>query len=171
MNYFDVLKIPKSYKICTQTLRKNFYILQKKYHPDNNLNKNISNIKKKNKKSMLVNEAYQVLKNFITRAEYFLSLNGFILSKQEKLKYDKDFLLQQIKTFNYLKQLKKNIKKKKILDFKKKIYDLCKHYKKKIYKEIDKNKFEKAIITLLKVKFFYKIRKKIKKLIDKILLI
>ncbi|MCR4555791.1 MAG: hypothetical protein K5766_03190 [Alphaproteobacteria bacterium] len=62
MSYFEILKHPIAYNIDTDLLTRNYFSLQRS--SENSVD------------SGLLNEAYNVLKNDIRRAEYFLNLKN-----------------------------------------------------------------------------------------------
>ena len=67
MNYYEILNIDK--KSSTQQIKKHYYNLAKKYHPDKNLNK-----KENTEKFKLLSEAYSILSNPRKRYLYDLKL-------------------------------------------------------------------------------------------------
>jgi molecular chaperone HscB len=67
MNYYDVFGIPISYRLDQREITRIYLEKQKKYHPDI-AGENFSS------DSSLLNEAYEVLKDPVLRAEYFLML-------------------------------------------------------------------------------------------------
>lgn len=62
MNYFEILKLPIAYNIDVDLLTRNYFSLQR--DSENSVD------------SSILNEAYNVLKNDIRRAEYFLNLKN-----------------------------------------------------------------------------------------------
>lgn len=77
MNYFELFAIEQNYIIDQKLLQKQYFILQEKYHPDR-----VKNELERNKNleySMLVNEAFKILKDDYLRAEYMLKMKGELL--------------------------------------------------------------------------------------------
>ncbi|MBO7641829.1 MAG: hypothetical protein J6S86_01535 [Alphaproteobacteria bacterium] len=62
MNYFEILRLPIAYNIDVDLMMRNYFSLQRS--SENSVD------------SGVLNEAYNVLKNDIRRAEYFLSLKN-----------------------------------------------------------------------------------------------
>jgi len=67
MNYFEILKLPIAYNSDTDLLTRNYFSLQRDSETQID--------------SSLLNEAYNVLKNDIKRAEYFLNLKNISTEK------------------------------------------------------------------------------------------
>ena len=67
MNYFEILKLPIAYNIDVDLMTRNYFSLQR--NSENSVD------------SGLLNEAYNVLKNDVRRAEYFLNLKNISTEK------------------------------------------------------------------------------------------
>ena len=67
MNYFEILKLPIEYNIDVDLMTRNYFSLLR--NSENSID------------SGLLNEAYDVLKNDIRRAEYFLNLKNISTEK------------------------------------------------------------------------------------------
>ncbi len=67
MNYFEILKLPIAYNIGVDLMTRNYFSLQRS--SENSVD------------SGLLNEAYNVLKNDVRRAEYFLNLKNISTEK------------------------------------------------------------------------------------------
>lgn len=74
MNYFELFNIPNNYIIDENFLQKKYFSLQITHHPDRA--KNELERSENLKYSMLINEAFKILKNSYTRAIYMLQLGG-----------------------------------------------------------------------------------------------
>jgi len=163
MNYFVLFNLPEKFEINLKNLTKNFYKLQKQFHPDLSMN-NSKNIQLKFlNKSICINAGYKTLKNPIQRSEHLLSINGTTtLSSKYKKKYNNFLKIQFFLHEQLDKILKKKNNKKKIHDFYKKInsFELDNMYKLKLY--LNKKLWNIAIYTTLKLKFFENFKKKIK---------
>ncbi|MFK8039891.1 MAG: Fe-S protein assembly co-chaperone HscB [Rickettsiaceae bacterium] len=73
-NYFNLLNLKQTYSIDKDELENNYLKMQAKYHPDN-INYQEDRLEFLEKSSIL-NNAYEILKNDIQRAEYLLKLNN-----------------------------------------------------------------------------------------------
>ena len=83
-NYFELMGIPKDFKIDKHLLEKKYTELQSIYHPDKGNDPSISTE---------INQAYKILKSDASRAEYMLSLDGYNAYDKKDIPSD---LLQQI---------------------------------------------------------------------------
>lgn len=75
---FAVLGLPQSFELNLKKLETAYFEAQRASHPDRFVGKSEAERVDAASKSMLVNEAYDVLKNPLTRAEHLLDLNGIV---------------------------------------------------------------------------------------------
>lgn len=84
---FHILALEQTYALDQQTLEKHYFEEQKKSHPDQFSQATDQEKADALKKSIVVNQAYLVLKNPLSRAEYLLKAAG-----HEVLSHDSSFL-------------------------------------------------------------------------------
>lgn len=75
INYFDILNLPMQYDICTQNIDHAYFKLQRENHPDM-LNSEFTDVDMDIVK--LINDAYTILKNDISRAEHIFRIHNMI---------------------------------------------------------------------------------------------
>ncbi|XRY30700.1 MAG: Fe-S protein assembly co-chaperone HscB [Buchnera aphidicola (Tetraneura akinire)] len=160
-NYFKIFNLPVSFQLDKKKLTKNFYDLQKKYHPDFCIDED--QIKKSNlmNKSIKINHAYKILIDPIKRAEYYIRINYLNFEKEKKnIPFDINFLKKHMKLCEELEYIKKSSKKneKTIRFFLKKIDDLIFSYLHKIEKKFINKEWIIAVIILNKLFFLKKIK-------------
>ncbi|WP_343189086.1 Fe-S protein assembly co-chaperone HscB [Buchnera aphidicola (Chaitoregma tattakana)] len=159
MNYFKLFNIEEKFKINYKTLSKEFYKLQIKFHPDKNI-KQSKNIKNFIQKSIIINNAYNILKNPIKRAEYIIRKNYSKKTNKYHI-YDHKFLLYYFNLNNKIEETNKKFNNKKKL---KKILKEIKKNKLKYYEKINiyikKKQWKKSEKILIKLKFLQKILNK-----------
>lgn len=81
IDYFTLLDLPRSFDIDLDALEKAYIINQQKYHPDTQQSINACEKLKLMQQSVLINEAYQILKDPLKRSAYMLDC----LNKEEKI--------------------------------------------------------------------------------------
>src|SRR5216683_629469 len=86
-NPFEILNLEKSYRLDLQLLENHYFEAQKKWHPDQFFKATDQEKTEALKTSTAVNQAYLVLKNPLSRAEYLLKAEGI-----EPLSHDPTFL-------------------------------------------------------------------------------
>ncbi len=93
MNYFELYELPISFAIDQTVLRKKYYQLSKKYHPD--FYNSTSTITEAENLAMssLVNKAYTLLQNKQATIAYVLTILGH-LTDDEKYQLSPDFLME-----------------------------------------------------------------------------
>ncbi|QCI20135.1 MAG: Fe-S protein assembly co-chaperone HscB [Buchnera aphidicola (Brevicoryne brassicae)] len=164
MNYFILFNLPKKFKINKELLSQNFYKLQLQFHPDLFINDSLSKKKVILEKSIQINKGYKILKNFLSRAIYLLSLHGFKIKNQKFFSENHGFLEKYFSLYEELDNLKKNNFDETLLNnLLKKISKRIQKYKEEIELEFEKKNFEKVSIVIEKLLFFEKMRMNLKK--------
>ncbi len=95
MNYFDLYQLPVSFRVDDAELKKKFYELSKRYHPDFYVNEPQEKQQEILELSTLNNKAYQVLSNPLKRMEYILILNN-LMAEGDKYQLPQDFLMEMM---------------------------------------------------------------------------
>lgn len=93
MNYFSIFSMEPKYSVDQSLLSSSYKELQKQIHPDRNLVNSQLQQSEANDCSSLVSEAYQTIKEDLTRAEYLLQINGMPLNHSSS-KTDPSYLLK-----------------------------------------------------------------------------
>lgn len=88
-NPFEILNLEQSYSLDLNILEKHYFAEQKKCHPDQFSQRNDREKAEASSDSTRVNQAYLILKNPLSRAEYLLKTVGV-----EPLQNDPSFLGQ-----------------------------------------------------------------------------
>ncbi len=81
-NYFEAFGIPQQLAVDVKDLEKRFYSLSRKLHPDLFARKSATEQQAALETSAVLNDAYRVLKDPITRALYVLKQEGFDIAEQ-----------------------------------------------------------------------------------------
>ncbi len=95
MNYFEFYGLPESFELDAAQLKKKFYELSKKYHPDFYAAESAEKQEEVLQLSTLNNKAYQVLSNPAKRTEYILREHK-LLADGDKYPLAPDFLMEMM---------------------------------------------------------------------------
>jgi molecular chaperone HscB len=152
MNYFEIFDLEINTKIDLEKLEEQYFDFQQKFHPDKATTQDIE-------KSILVNQAFEVLKKPFSRLSYILKLNNIdILDDTKAPKVDAKTLEEiwelQEELMNSSKEEKQNLQS----NLKIKINNLLAESA----KEISQKNFEQAAQILIQTKYFDKILKDLK---------
>ena len=89
-NYFEIFQLPLQFNINEKKLDESYRSILKSIHPDRFVNATEAEKKLSLSKSTQINDAYQILKNPIQRAQYLLKLNNVVQEKS----LDNEFLIK-----------------------------------------------------------------------------
>lgn len=95
MTYFELFELPLRFEIDPVLLKKKFYELSKRYHPDFYINESEQKQYEILGLSTQVNKAYQILSDPQKRVEYILTQLG-LLSEESKHQLPQDFLMEMM---------------------------------------------------------------------------
>lgn len=164
MNYFNFFEIKENFFLNEKKLKKKFYSLQRKYHPDMNFENNLNLKNNTLLISSEINKGYYILKNKLKRAEYLLYLNQKKNRKNNDFKLKPEILEKQFKLYKELEELQRKPKnQEKIKLFIIRINRKIELYYQKINNYFKKKSFLKIQYILYELKYLKKILKKTKK--------
>ncbi len=94
-DYFFLLNLPPHFDIDVKRLEAAYFHAQRQYHPDRSAGKSATARQAALMLSADVNQAYNVLKNPLTRAQYLLSTQGIVVGKeQDSVKPSQELLME-----------------------------------------------------------------------------
>ena len=93
MNYFELYEIPVQFKPDPVKVKKKFYELSRKYHPDFYSQSGQDEQAEALENSSLVNRAYKTFQNEDATIRYVLKLHSLV-EEEEKYDLDKGFLME-----------------------------------------------------------------------------
>lgn len=106
MDYFQIFGIENKFNLDLKGLSERYQTIQKSVHPDKFARGSSQEQMLAVKKSTLVNDAYQTLKNPLKRAEYMLTLRGVEQPSEQASFSDNDFLMRQMELREMLAEIK-----------------------------------------------------------------
>lgn len=95
VNYFELYELPVSFSPDADKVKKKYYELSRKYHPDRFTMAGADEQAEVLKMSSANNEAYKTLKDPYTTMAYVLKLNE-VLEDEEKYNLPPDFLMEMM---------------------------------------------------------------------------
>ncbi|OUD13299.1 Fe-S protein assembly co-chaperone HscB [Thioflexithrix psekupsensis] len=104
-SYFDVFNLPVQFDIDTDKLSVHYRELQRTIHPDKYVNASDRDRRLAIEKATQINDAFETLKNPISRSQYLLQLMGFPVDETDT-SMDAIFLMQQLELREQLAELK-----------------------------------------------------------------
>lgn len=104
MNYFELYELPIHFILDEKEVKRKFYQLSKKYHPDFYTLESAEKQAEILELSTLTNEAYKILSDADKRMKYILSLKN-ILDEEGKAKIPQEFLMEMMDVNEALMEL------------------------------------------------------------------
>ena len=103
-NYFELFDIPVSFVVDLEKLAVSYRQLQQQVHPDKFVTSSAQERRLSIQYAARINDAYQVLKSPLKRAQYLLELNEFS-TQDEDTAMDNAFLMEQMELRETLEKI------------------------------------------------------------------
>ncbi|ALR93388.1 co-chaperone HscB [Vibrio alginolyticus] len=170
MNHFELFGLPSQFKLDGSLLSSQFRELQKRFHPDNFATGSERDRLMAVQKAAQINDAYQVLKNPISRAEYILAEQGVEIRGEQQTMQDPMFLMEQMELREELEEIADNSDPESALfDFDSKVSKMYKQHLASVEQELDDGLWAEAADRVRKLKFIAKLKNEIELVEDKLL--
>jgi len=105
MNYFELYEIPVSFYPDKSVIKKKFYELSRKYHPDFFSNATEEEQINVLEKSSIINKAFKIFSNVDETMKYILQIKG-LLEEEEKYQLPPSFLMEVMELNELLMEAK-----------------------------------------------------------------
>ncbi|KGY09058.1 co-chaperone HscB [Vibrio sp. MarTm2] len=170
MNYFELFGLPSQFKLDGSLLSSQFRELQKQFHPDNFATASERDRLMAVQKAAEINDAYQVLKSPISRAEYLLAENGVEIRGEQQTMQDPMFLMEQMELREELEEIASHSDSEEALfNFDAKVSKMFKQHLSLVEQELNDALWLKAAERVRKLKFIAKLKNEIELVEDKLL--
>ncbi|MCQ9052464.1 co-chaperone HscB [Vibrio diabolicus] len=170
MNHFELFGLPSQFKLDGSLLSSQFRELQKRFHPDNFATGSERDRLMAVQKAAQINDAYQVLKNPISRAEYILADQGVEIRGEQQTMQDPMFLMEQMELREELEEIADSTDPESALfDFDSKVSKMYKQHLASVEQELDDGLWAEAADRVRKLKFIAKLKNEIELVEDKLL--
>ena len=107
-NFFEIFSLPVSWEVDFAQLDIKFRALQKALHPDRYATKNDFEKRLAVQTAATINQAYQTIKNPLSRAQYLLELENLDASQETHITSDGQFLMEQMLLREALSEVRGN---------------------------------------------------------------
>lgn len=170
MNHFELFGLPIQFSLDGSLLSSQFRELQRRFHPDNFATASERDRLLSVQKAAQINDAYQILKNPISRAEYMLLLQSIDIRAEQQTMKDPEFLMEQMELREELEDIAASADvEDAVYDFDSKVSKMYKQHLKAIEEELDQNLWIQAADRVRKLKFVAKLKHEIELVEDRLL--
>ncbi|MEI8632391.1 co-chaperone HscB [Vibrio sp. PP-XX7] len=169
MNYFELFGLPTQFELDGSLLSSQFRELQKRFHPDNFASSSERDRLMSVQKASEINDAYQTLKNDISRAEYLLALHGIEIRGEQQTMQDPEFLMEQMMLREELEEIESHLHVQDALfDFETKVSNMYQQQLANIKQAFARSVWEDASVIVRKLKFIAKLKYEIERAEEKL---
>ncbi|MUJ22428.1 co-chaperone HscB [Aliivibrio fischeri] len=170
MNHFELFGLPNQFKLDGGLLSLQFRELQKRFHPDNFATSSERDRLLSIQKAAQINDAYQTLKNPVSRAEYILSEQGHDIRGEQTTMQDPMFLMQQMELREELESLPSSSDPESALfDFAENVTAMRKSQLVQLQELLKNEAWIEAAQSVRKLKFIEKLNQEVEQLEEKLL--
>jgi molecular chaperone HscB len=172
VNYFQIFGFAEQFELNVHTLAELYQTLQKKVHPDKFAHASSQEQLVAVKKSTLINDAYQTLKNPLKRAQYLLALRESDQPSEQASFSDNSFLMRQMELHEMLDDVKHaDDPEAAILAYSEVLNTGFKELATEMHALLDENTVQSNLLAgnnLRKLKFYQKLQVDLDKLEDQL---
>ncbi|QUJ68128.1 co-chaperone HscB [Photobacterium sp. GJ3] len=165
MNHFELFGLPFQFELDGSLLATRFRELQRRFHPDNFATASERDRLMAVQKAAQINDAFQTLKNPVSRAEYMLAENGVDIRAEQQTLQDPEFLMQQMELREALEEIPSAADPQAALfDFDLQAVHLQKAQLSELKTLLESGEWEPAAVAVRKLKFIDKLRTEVERL-------
>ncbi|PMH37558.1 co-chaperone HscB [Vibrio sp. 10N.286.49.B3] len=162
MNHFELFGLPLQFQLDGSLLSSQFRDLQRRFHPDNFATASDHERLLSVQQAAQINDAYQVLKKPISRAEYLLSLQGIDLRSEQQTLQDPMFLMEQMELRETLEDIAHSSDPEDALfEFEANVSNMFNQHIAVVEQALEDNLWEHAADYVRKLKFIAKLKNEI----------
>ncbi|MUK30976.1 co-chaperone HscB [Aliivibrio fischeri] len=170
MNHFELFGLPNQFELDGGLLSLQFRELQKRFHPDNFATSSERDRLLSIQKAAQINDAYQTLKNPVSRAEYILSEQGHDIRGEQTTMQDPMFLMQQMELREELESLpSRSDPESALFDFAENVTAMRKSQLVQLQELLKNEAWIEAAQSVRKLKFIEKLNQEVEQLEEKLL--
>ncbi len=170
MNHFELFGLPTQFNLDAAHLSAQFRELQKRFHPDKYSTASERDRLLAVQKAAQINDAYQVLKQPISRAEYLLSELGIDIRNEQNTMQDPAFLMEQMELREELEEIESSSDpESKLFDFEQTVSKMYKSHLMALQQALADKQLDQAASGIRKLKFIAKLNNEVEQLEDRLL--
>ncbi len=168
MDYFTLFGMPVQHSLAEDQLAARYQDLQRQFHPDKFASRPAAEQLAALQQSATINQAWQTLRNPLSRAEYILSLHGYDLASEQHTVRDTAFLMEQLELRETLDNIETAKDDARLSGFSDEVNAMIAARSQQMVNELDNQAWEAAADTVRKLRFLDKLRSQIERVEEKL---
>ncbi|UJF18967.1 co-chaperone HscB [Vibrio sp. SS-MA-C1-2] len=170
MNHFELLGLPFQFDVDGSLLSLKYRELQRHFHPDNFATSSERDRLLAVQKAAQINDAFQILKDPVLRAEYILAEKGEDIRGEQVTMQDPMFLMQQMELRESLEDIPSTENPDEALaKFGQEVKGIYQTYLDELRQLLDEKAWSNATIVVRKLKFIVKLQVEIDNMEERLL--
>jgi len=170
MNHFELFGLPAQFDLDSGALSLQFRELQKRFHPDKFATASERDRLLAVQKAAQINDAYQILKQPLARAEYLLAELGVDIRNEHNTMQDPVFLMEQMELREELEQIEsRSDVESALFEFEQTVSKMYKLHLNELKQALANKQLEAAASGIRKLKFIAKLSSEVEQLEDRLL--
>ncbi len=158
-NHFELFSLPVAFDLDQDILAQRYRDLQRTVHPDNYVHASERERRLAMQRTSQINEAFQTLKNPLTRGQYLLQLHGIQWDQVGDTAMDSDFLLEQMELREELGEIKEQAQPQKVLtNFIQRVETRTRLLTEQLNQQFSKKQYTAARESIRQFQFFVRLR-------------
>lgn len=160
--HFELFGLPPTFDLDTKKLDQQYRLLQSEVHPDRFAASADSERRLSLQYATQANEAYQILKNPLTRARYLLQLKGIDTQEESNTAMPVEFLMQQMEWREALEEAAETANAQELEALKKQLREAAKTLQSTLAGALDADRNDTlATETVRKLRFIDKAQQEV----------
>ena len=158
-NFFTLLGLEQRFDISEEELQQKYVAQQQACHPDKLIGKSQEERAKTVQRSMQVNDAYETLREPLSRAQHMLALEGIHVNGEEDTVQPDPSLLMEMMELR--ERLQGAAEPHHLMELAREAKDACQHCSKEMQQAFETSEYQRAAQLAIRLRYLVKLLEEI----------